>query len=105
MPKGLEAKKKHCVVGTSKVFEKKWNGNLRDMELRCRDLLLEEHCKKLFYLMNCFWEAFVDADVDISWLFKVRNHLDKIEKEDAKTKRKKLASLSRNFHLKSFRAI
>ena len=44
------------------------------------DLLLKEHCKKLFYLMNCFWETIVDADVDISWLVKVRNHLDKIEK-------------------------
>ena len=93
-------KKKYCVGGTSKDFEKKWDGNLRDIESKCRDLLLEEHCKKLFYLMNCFWEAIVDVDVDISWLVKVRNHLDKIEKEHAKTKRKKLASLSRNSHLK-----
>ena len=29
-----------------------------------------------------------------------RNHLDEIEKEHAKTKRKKLTSLSRNSHLK-----
>ena len=55
MPKGLEAKKKYCVGGTSEDFEKKWDGNLWDMELKCQDLLLEEHCKKLFYLMNCFW--------------------------------------------------
>ena len=47
-----------------------------------------------------FWEAIVDVDVDISWLVKVRNHLDKIEKKHAKTKQKKLASLSRNAHLK-----
>ena len=50
--------------------------------------------------MSCFWEAIVDVNVDISWLVKVRNHLDKIEKEQAKTKRKKLATLSRNFYLK-----
>ena len=101
MPKGLEAKKKYCVGGvTSKDFKKKWDGNLRDMESKCRDLLLEEHCKKLFSLMNFFWEAIVDLDVDISWLVKVRNHLDKIEKEQTKTKRKKLASLSRNSDLK-----
>ena len=94
-------KKKYCVAEvTSKYFKKKWDGNLRDMESKCRDLLLEEHCKKLFSLMNFFWEAIVDVDVDISWLVKVRNHLDKIEKEQAKTKRKKLASLSRNSHLK-----
>ena len=28
MPKGLEVKKKYCVGGTSKDFEKIWNGNL-----------------------------------------------------------------------------
>ena len=49
--------------------------------------------------MNCFWEAIVDVDVDIDCLVKVRIHLDKIEKKQAKTNRKKLASLSRNSHL------
>ena len=76
-----------------------WDGNLRDMESKCWDLLLEEHCKKLFYLMSCC-EAIVDVNVDISWLVKVRNDLDKIEKEQAKSKLKKLGSLSRNSHLK-----
>ena len=65
MPKGLEAKKKYCMGGTSKDFEKKWDGNLGDIESKCQDLLLEEHCKTLFYLMNCFWEAIVNVDVDI----------------------------------------
>ena len=101
MPKGLEAKNKNCVGGvTSKVFKKKWDGNFLDMESKCRDLLLEKRCKKLFYFMNCFWKAVVDEDVDISWLVKVRNHLDQIEKEQAKTKRKTLASSSINSHLK-----
>ena len=81
MLKGLEANKKHCVGGTSKDFEKKRDGNLQYMESKYQNLLLEEHCKKLFYLMNCFWEVLADVDVDISWLVKVRNHLDKIEKE------------------------
>ena len=61
------------------------------MELICQDLLLEEHCKKLFYLMDCFWKAMVDVDVDISWLVKVRNHCDNTEKEHAKTKQKKIS--------------
>ena len=61
------------------------------MELICQDLLLEEHCKKLFYLMDCFWKAMVDVDVDISWLVKVRNHRDNTEKEHAKTKQKKIS--------------
>ena len=60
----------------------------------------QDHCKKLFYLINCFWEAIFDVNVDISWLVKVRNYLDKIEKEQAKTKQKKLPSLSRSSHPK-----
>ena len=50
--------------------------------------------------MNCFWEAIVDVDVDMSWLVKVRNYLDNIEMKHAKTKRKKIANLSRDSHLK-----
>ena len=55
MSKGLEAKKK-CYVGgvTSKDFKKKWDGNLRDMESKCPDLLLEKHCKKLFLFDELF---------------------------------------------------
>ena len=51
MPRGLEAKKRHCVSGTSENFEKKWDANLRKMEIKCRNLLLEEHCEKLFCLI------------------------------------------------------
>ena len=81
----MKAKKKYCVGGvTSKDFKKKWD---------------RIYCKKFFYLMTCFWEAIVDVDVDIDCLVKVRIHLDKIEKKQAKTKWKKLASLSRNSHL------
>ena len=48
--------------------------------------------------MDGFWEAI--ADVDVDWLSKIRTHLDKIRKEQAKTKWKKLTSLPRNSHLK-----
>ena len=44
MPIGLEAKKKFCVGRTSKNFEEKWDTNLREMETKCWDLLLEERC-------------------------------------------------------------
>ena len=66
--------------------------------IKCLDLLLEKYCKNLFYLMDGFWEAI--ADVDIDWLSKIRTHLDKIRKEQAKSKWKKLTSLPRNSHLK-----
>ena len=70
------------------------------MESQFWDILLEEYCKKVIYLLSCFWEAIVYVNVDIIWLVNVRNHLDKIEKEQAKIKRKRLASLSRNSNLK-----
>ena len=71
------------------------------MESKCWDFLLEEYCKKLFYLMDCFLETVTDTNLDIDWLLvKVRNHLDKIEKEQAQIKRKRLGSLSNHFHLK-----
>ena len=38
MSKGLEAKKRFCVRGTSENFEKKWDTNLGEMERICRDL-------------------------------------------------------------------
>ena len=64
MPKGLEAKKSFCVGGTSESFEKKWDMNLREMERKCRDLLLEEHCEKLFCLMDSFWEVIAGVNVN-----------------------------------------
>ena len=63
------------------------------MESKCQDLLLEEHCKKLFHLINCFWEAIVDVDVDISWLVKVRHHLDKIENKQKLSRKNQQAFL------------
>ena len=46
--KGFGRKEKVLHGRDIKNFEKKWDGNLRDMEPKCRDLLLEEYCKKLF---------------------------------------------------------
>ena len=42
----------------------------------------------------------VNLNITYSWLVQVRNHLDKIEKEYAKTKWKILGSLSRNYYIK-----
>ena len=42
------------------------------------------------YLIDSFWEAIADLDVDIDWLVKVRTHLDKTKKKQAKTEQKKV---------------
>ena len=68
--------------------------------MKCRDLLLEEYCSKLFSLMDSFWVEISGKRVDICWLVKVRGHLDKVEKEQQRIKQKKLSTLSSNSSLK-----
>ena len=102
MPKGLVARKKFCVGGTSKEFQKKWDCNLKETEMKCRDLLLEEYCSKLFSLMDSFWVEINGKRVDICWLVRVRGHLDKVEKEQQRIKQKKLSTLSSNSSLKKW---
>ena len=100
MPKGLVARKRFCVGGASKDFQKKWDYNLKETERKCRDLLLEEYCDKLFTLMDSFWVEIRGKSIDIYWLVKVRGHLDKIEQEQQRIKQKKLSTLSGNSSLK-----
>ena len=100
MPKSLVGGKKFCVGGTSKEFQKKWDCNLKETEMKCRDLLLEEYCSKLFSLMDSFWVEINAKRVDICWLVRVRGHLDKVEKEQQRIKQKKLSTLSSNSSLK-----
>ena len=86
--------------GTSKDVQKKWDYNLKETERKCRDLLLEEYCDKLFILMYSFWVEIRVKSIDICWVVKVRGHLDKIEKEQQRIKQKKLSTLSGNSSLK-----
>ena len=70
MPKGLEAMKKFFVGGTFENFEKKWDTNLCETETKSLDLLLEEHCEKLFCLMDSFWEEIAGTKIDLNCLLK-----------------------------------
>ena len=88
--------------GTSKEFRKKWDCNLKETEIKCRDLLLEEYCSKLFSLMDSFWVEISGKRVDICWLVKFRGHLDKVEKGQQRIKHKKLYTLSSNSSLKKW---
>ena len=85
--------KKICVGETSKEFQKKWGCNLKETEMKCRDLFLEDYCSKLFSLMDSFWVEISGKPVDICWLVRVRGHLDKVEKEQQRIKQKKLSTL------------
>ena len=100
MPKGLVSRKRFYVGGTSKEIQKKWGFNLKETEMECGDLLLEEYCKKLFLLMDSFWVEIRGKRVQICWLVKVRGHLEKVEKKQKRIKQKKLSNLSGKFSLK-----
>ena len=62
--------------------------------------MLQEHCKKLFNLMDIFWCDIKCVELDVTWFFKVKTHLDKLEKIQSKIKRKKLRNMSTNSLLK-----
>ena len=100
LPKGLVSKKSFCTGHPSKEFTEEWRSSAKDMDNKCRDLLLQEHCKKLFLLMDSFWDEIKDFNFDLKWLFKVRNHLEKFERKLQETKRKKLSNLSKNAEVK-----
>ena len=87
---------------TSSEFHKKWDCNLKQTEMKCRDLLLEEYCINLFSLIGSFWVEISGKCVDICWLVKVRGHLDKVKNEQQRIKQKKLSTLSDNSSLKKW---
>ena len=102
MPKDLVGRKRFCVGRTSNEFQKKWDRNLKEMEMKCWDLLLEEYCNKLFSLMDSFWVEISSKRVDICWLVRVRGHLDKVETGQQRIKQRKLSTLSLNSSLKKW---
>ena len=63
-------------------------------------MLLQEHFKKLFNLLDTFWCVIKYVEVDVIWLLKVKTSLDKLEKTQSKIKRKKLRKISTNSVLK-----
>ena len=58
------------------------------------------YVKACICFMDIFWEVIAGANINFNWLIKIRSHLDKIEKEPEKVKRKKLSSLASNSNVK-----
>ena len=54
LPKGLLTKKRLCFGKQSEELEKEWKNEIDELDGRCRDLLLQEHFKKRFNLMDIF---------------------------------------------------
>ena len=100
LPKGLSTKNRLCFGKPSEELEKEWNNGVDELNESCCDSLLQEHCKKLFNLMDIFWCDIKYVELDITWLLKAKTHLDKLEKIQSKIKRKKLRNMSTKSLLK-----
>ena len=65
-------------------------------KLRLCDILMRENVRKMFKLEEDFGRVIKKTEVNINFLFKLRFHLDRVEKKQQKVKLKKLRSLSPN---------
>ena len=86
----------------NKELKKEWKNGIDGLNGRCRDLLLQKHCKKLFNLMDIFLCVIKYIEVDVNWLLKVKSHLDKLEKIQSQFKRKKLKKMSTIHYLREW---
>ena len=83
-------------------LKKELKNGIDGLDGRCHDLLLQEHCKKLFNLMDIFLCVIKYVEVDVNWLLKVKSHLDKLEKIQSQFKRKKLKKMSTTHYLREW---
>ena len=51
--------------------------------------------------MEGFWEASAGTNLDLNWLLKIRSQLNKVEKEQEKTKQKKVVQFFQKFEPKA----
>ena len=65
LPKGLVPKKSFCIGHPSREFTEEWQSSVKDMDNKCYNLLLQEHCNKRFLLMGSFWDEIKDFNFDL----------------------------------------
>ena len=89
-------KKDYCNGNPSTEFCSNLLKEKLDYQLRLSDILIRENVRKLFKLEEDFGRFIKKTKVNINFLFKLRFHLDRVEKKQQKVKLKKLRSLSPN---------
>ena len=77
-------------------FVTSWNLELTKAEVQLMELLILEHVRKLYAIQENFDSLFKHHTVQEDWLFRTRNHLEKLEKAERRRKLKKLRKLSNN---------
>ena len=96
IPNGLKIKKAACIGNVSKDFVTSWDVELTKAEIQLMEVLILEHVRKLFAIEENFNSLFKHHTVPEDWLFRTRNHLEKLEKAERRRKLKKLRKLSNN---------
>ena len=79
LPKGLLTKKGLYFGKPSEELEREWKNGINQLGKRFRNLLLQEHCKKLFNFIDLFWCDIKYVELDVNWLLKGKTHHDKLE--------------------------
>ena len=95
IPNGLK-KKDACVRNVSQNFIASWDLQLFKAEIQLKEVLILQHVRKLFAIKENFNSLFKHHTVQEDWLFRTRNHLEKLEKTERRRKLKKLWKLSNN---------
>ena len=80
VPDGFYVEKEPCIGNPSKKVVDSWKNRLEVTKSNLRDVLLEEYVGKYFKLKADFKSFFAKHIVQEDWLLKVRNHLDRLEK-------------------------
>ena len=96
IPSGLKIKKEACIGNVSQNFIAAWDLQLFKVEIQLMEVLILEHVRKLFAIEENFNSLFKHYTVQEDWLFRTRNHLEKLEKAERRRKLKKLCKLSNN---------
>ena len=96
IPNGLKIKKDACIGNVSKNFVASWDLQLFKAEIQLMEILILEHIQELFVIEENFNSLFKHHTVQEDWLFRTRNHLEKLEKAERWRKLNKLRKLSNN---------
>ena len=79
---GLKVKKDACIGNVSKNFFASCDLQLFKAEIQLMEVLILEHVRKLFAIEENFNSLFKHHTVQEDWLFRTRNHLEKLEKAE-----------------------
>ena len=95
IPNGLKIKKAAFIGNVRKNSASCWHLELTKAGIQLMEVLILEHVRKLYAIEENFNSLLKHHTVQ-DWLFRTRNHLEKLEKAERWRKLNKLRKLSNN---------